>query len=71
MSINGTTDIVVKSVLFGRDSGRDPARYQENSIYISNNDNSNDNARDPADLGKSDVGKNAVNFETNLFLLIT
>ena len=54
-SVKGTIDHVADSVLFGRDSNRDPDRYPANSIHDSSNNNSNNNADGFNDLGEGSL----------------
>ena len=50
-SVKGTIGHVADSVLLGRDSNRDPDRYQANSIHYSNNNNSYNNVDGFNNLG--------------------
>ena len=74
-SVKGTISHVADSVLFGRDSNRDPDSYRANSIHDRNN-NSNNNVDGFNNLGDglylifSDLAQKAANFKTNLSLLI-
>ena len=76
-SVKGTIGHVTDSVLVGRDSNRDPNRFQENSIHDSNNNDSYNNVEGFNNLGDgslshiSDVAQSAAIFTSNLSLLIT
>ena len=56
-SVKGTTGHVADSVLFGRDSNRDPDFYRVNSIHDSNNNISYNNIDGFNNLGDGSLSR--------------